>query len=188
MSATISAGAVAPERWTRELRFGHESEVQSAAGVTRSLQWVLKRNCSLAPRQLLMVYAVLCTVSLGIASACWWFGATLVAPFAWLELLALGTAMLVYARHATDSESIRLDAEGLRVERAFGRRVERVDFQPEWVRVEPRAGDRSLVELSGQGRSIAVGRHVRPELRRGLAEELRWALRRWHRQVAGGAQ
>jgi len=47
------------------------------------------------------------------------------------------------------------------------------------VRVEPELGDRSLIELSGQGRRIAVGRFVRPELRRQLADELRWALRRW---------
>lgn len=38
--------------------------------------------------------------------------------------------------------------------------------------------DGSLIELSGQGRSIAVGRFVRPELRRGLADELGAALRR----------
>ena len=52
--------------------------------------------------------------------------------------------------------------------------------------VEPQHGDRSLIELSGQGRSISVGRFVRPELRRELADELRWALRRWsHGAVTG---
>ena len=39
------------------------------------------------------------------------------------------------------------------------------------------ADDGSLVELSGEGRSIRVGRHVRPELRVTLAQELRRALR-----------
>jgi uncharacterized membrane protein len=39
-------------------------------------------------------------------------------------------------------------------------------------------GDRSLIELSGEGRRIAVGRFVRPESRRALADELRAALRR----------
>jgi uncharacterized membrane protein len=44
--------------------------------------------------------------------------------------------------------------------------------------VEPEHGDGSLIELSGQGQRIVVGRFVRPELRRQLADELRWALRR----------
>jgi uncharacterized membrane protein len=45
------------------------------------------------------------------------------------------------------------------------------------VRVEPQSDDGALVELSGQGHRVAVGRFVRPELRRQLAEELRMALR-----------
>ena len=70
----------------------------------------------------------------------------------------------------------------LTVELASGNRLRRVAFQPHWVRVEPRSGDRSLIELSGQGQRVAVGRFVRPELRRQLAEELRWALRRWQQR------
>jgi len=45
------------------------------------------------------------------------------------------------------------------------------------LRIEPVADDGSLVELSGEGRSVRVGRHVRPELRLELATELRRALR-----------
>ena len=100
-------------------------------------------------------------------------------PFAWAELAALAVALLVYARHAADSESIRLQPGRLTVEHACGRHVNRVEFAPAWVRVEPEHGDRSLIELSGQGQRISVGRFVRPELRRQLADELRWALRRW---------
>ena len=143
------------------------------------MRWRLQRNCSLAPRQLLAVYAGLCLLSLAVAAGFWSFGALMVLPFAGAEMVAVGVAMLVYARHAADNESIRLLPGRLVVERAVGRRVERVEFTPAWVRVEPEHGDRSLIELSGQGRRISVGRFVRPELRRELAEELRWALRRW---------
>jgi uncharacterized membrane protein len=110
---------------------------------------------------------------------CWLQGAKLVMPFAWIEIIAVGAALFVYARHATDSERIRLQPGRLIVERVFGRRVERAEFAPAWVRIEPEHGDRSLIELSGQGQRIAVGRFVRPDQRRQLAEELRWALRRW---------
>jgi uncharacterized membrane protein len=51
------------------------------------------------------------------------------------------------------------------------------------VRVEPSAGEGSLVELSGEGRSVRVGRHLRPEWRDELAQELRRALRQ--SQAAG---
>ena len=39
------------------------------------------------------------------------------------------------------------------------------------------AGDTSLIEVSGQGRKVKVGRYVRPELRPALAHEIRTALR-----------
>jgi len=149
------------------------------------VKWLLKRNCAMAPRQLLVFYVSLCVLSLTIAALFWARGATLVLPFAWFEMALVGAALLVYARHAADSDSIHLQPGRLTVERACGHRVERIEFVPAWVRVEPAHGDRSLIELSGQGQRISVGRFVRPELRRQLADELRWALRRW--QAAPGA-
>ena len=71
---------------------------------TSSLQWFLKRNCSVSPAQLAWVYASLCVVSLGIGVVFWFQGATLVMPFAWVELLVVGASFWVYARHATDGE------------------------------------------------------------------------------------
>lgn len=174
MSAFISYAPARHATSTGPLRFGKES---GAAG--GSVQWLLKRNCSLAPRQLLTFYASLCVLSLAIAGLFWLRGATLVVPFAGLELIGVGAALLMYARHAADREIIRLRPGRLVVRRVNGPRVEQVEFAPSWVRVEPESGDRSLIELSGQGRRVSVGRFVRPESRRQLAEELRWALRRW---------
>ncbi|RYX92939.1 MAG: DUF2244 domain-containing protein [Comamonadaceae bacterium] len=147
-------------------RAGHEA-----------VQWLLKRNCSVTPAQLGALYASLCVVSLGIAGFFWTQGARLVMPFAWLELIAVGSAFLVYARHAGDGEKIILDGGQLVVELETAGRMERAEFNREWVRVEPRCGDGSLIEVSGQGRSVQIGRHVRPELRPALARELRFALR-----------
>jgi uncharacterized membrane protein len=101
----------------------------------------------------------------------------MVLPFAWLELLAVGVAFLMYARHATDGERIELQAGRLVVELENGGHRERVEFLPDHVRVEPEASDRSLIQVSGQGRSVKVGRYVRPELRAALAREIRMALR-----------
>jgi uncharacterized membrane protein len=177
MSATISHPSIGHAAWDRPLRFGAESG--AGERTVRSVHWLLRRNCSITPRQMMGFYTSVCVLSLGVAAGFWIQGATLVLPFAGLELLALGAALMLYSRHATDNENIRLQAGRLTVEHTSGRATHRAEFAPAWVRVEPEHGDGSLVELSGQGQRIAVGRFVRPELRRQLAEELRWALRRW---------
>ncbi len=181
MSATISHPSISRAAAGRSLRFGAEVDAGE-----HSVQWLLKRNCSTTPRQMMGFYASLSGISLLIGGFFWMQGATLVMPFAWLEIVSIGAALLVYSRHATDSERIRLQPGRLTVEHVSGRRVERAEFSPAWVRIEPQHGDRSLIELSGQGQQITVGRFVRPELRRQLAEELRWALRRSQWTPAAG--
>jgi uncharacterized membrane protein len=167
------------------LRFGCETV---ANGGGPDIEWVLKRNCSITPGRLLAVYVSLCVLSMGIAVFFWVQGARMIMPFAWAELLALGAAMLVYARHAGDREHIALRAGRLTVECTDGMQVQRVEFQPAWVHVEPEQDDRSLIELSSQGRRVAIGRFVRPELRADLAQELRMALRRWRQAGQGNVE
>lgn len=143
----------------------------------QAIHWFLRRNCSVSPAQLGWLYASLCVVSLGIGTFFWFQGAVMILPFAWLEVLAVGAAFFAYARHAADREHILLQGRRLVVETENAGRLERAEFNRDWVRVEPGADDRSLIELSGQGRSVNVGRFVRPELRPALAQEIRRALR-----------
>lgn len=139
--------------------------------------WLLKRRCSLSRTQLAWFYLSLCVIFLGTAGFFWWQGTPMVMTFALLALLAVGAAFMFYARHAGDAEKILLQDGQLVIELENAGRTERAEFKREWVRVEPRHGDGSLIEVSGQGRSVQVGRHVRPELRPMLAREIRWALR-----------
>lgn len=141
------------------------------------VEWFLRRNCSIAPGRLVWVYAAICLVSLGIGTCFWLLGATLILPFAWLEVSLLGVALWFYARHATDGERIFLLDRRLVVERETGGRLVRAEFNRDWVRVEPMAGNQSLILVSGQGRAVEVGRFVRPELRQALAQEIRMVLR-----------
>lgn len=143
----------------------------------QNIQWFLRRNCSVTPHQLGWLYLSLCAVSLTIGAVFWFQGATLVLPFASVELVAVGLAFAVYSRHATDGETIRLAGGRLVVELESGGKLERAEFQRDWVRVEPGAADNSLIELSAHGRKVQVGRYVRPELRPVLASEIRMALR-----------
>jgi uncharacterized membrane protein len=172
MSASTSPASWPAARVARPVdgwRFG----VPAAGGV----EWTLKRNCSITPAQLLAAYGGLCVLSLGVAGFFWLQGARLVMPFAWCELLAVAAAMLAFARHAGDRERIALSDGRLLVETSDGGRVERIEFAQDAVRVETGRDERSLIELTGRGERIAVGRHVRPELRPWLAAELRDALR-----------
>ena len=137
----------------------------------------MARHTSFVPGCLLGVFIALSVVSLGIAAGFWWLGAPAVFPLAGAELLALGVAFWVCSRHAGDAETITLAERELNVEQRFGRVVESAAFRAEWVRVEPVHGEGSLVEITGQGRRMRVGRYLRPELRSALARELRQALR-----------
>jgi uncharacterized membrane protein len=141
------------------------------------IDWRLARNCSVTPAQLGWVYCFLCAVSLAIATYFWVIGARLVMPFALLEILALSIAFAVYGRHAADGERISLQGSRLVVELEKAGKLERAEFDRSRVRVEPKTGDRSLIMLSAQGRTVEVGRYMRPELRPALASEIRMALR-----------
>lgn len=138
--------------------------------------WLLKRNCSMAPRHLWMTFGFLCVVSLSVATFFWSMGALLVLPFAAMELVALGVAFLVYCRHATDHEIVRMEEERVVIERETAGRLVTQSLPRRWVRVS--RGDKSsgLVSLRVSEREVQVGRYVRPALRDLLALELRHAL------------
>ena len=143
----------------------------------QSIDWKLQKNCSLTPAQLGWIYLSLCCVSLLIGTFFWLQGATLVICFTSFEVFVVGLAFFIYARHATDGEWISIEGARVVVECETAGKRERAEFDRQWVRVEPGADDRSLIEMSGRGRSVAVGRFVRPEQRLMLAQEIRRALR-----------
>lgn len=150
---------------------------QLATLTPQGLMWHTKRNCAATPALLCAVFLGLCVVSLAVAAFFWLIGAVLVLPFALLEVVALGVALVIYSRHATDSECVRLQGPWLAVECERGGRHETKVFNREWVRVATARQVGGLVELTGQGRSVVVGRHLRPELRGELAREIQRALR-----------
>jgi uncharacterized membrane protein len=110
-----------------------------------------------------------------VAGFFWMQGATLILPFAVLELLALGTAFVVHARHATDGEHVVLRGEQLVVECERAGVVRRCAFDRGRVRLHADP-NRSLIELRAGGQSVEIGRHLRSDLRPVLLRELRTAL------------
>jgi len=143
------------------------------------LQWVLKRNCALAPRQLALCFAGLAAVSFAIAGFFASQGAWMVLPFTCLEVLALGVAFFVYARHAADYERIVLAPRRLVVERSLGKAFDRIEYEPTWVRVEYAGARRSPVRLVAGRERLEVGRFVPSSQRKEFAQQLRESLARW---------
>jgi uncharacterized membrane protein len=146
-------------------------------GAPRALQWLLRRNGSMAPRHRIGLYLSLGALLLLVTIFLQISDATRVLAFATIEGLLVGVALLVMARHAGDHEMLTLVGGSLQVQQRCGSRVARTEFAADRMTVEPAAGQGSLVELCGRGHTIRVGRFLRPELRAAFARELRLALR-----------
>lgn len=173
------SAATASHTWSANPAEGRASDAgwRFARASADGLQWVLKRNCSFSPSQLFGTYLALCSVSLVIALGFTWQGAAPVLAFAAVEMLLVGAALLVYAHHAADQECIMLSRGELSVEHRRGAITQTTLFRAAWVRIEPRHGEGSLVQISADGQQACVGRYLRAEMRTPLARELRAALR-----------
>lgn len=147
-----------------------------ASATSNGWRWSMQRNCSVTPVQLGGTLVLLSVVSLGVAGFFWWQGAVLVLPFAILEVLAVFTAFMVYARHAADGERIDLVGGRLVVEREVAGRTQRAEFVREWVQVAA-TPVKGLVEVRSGTQSVQVGRYLSADLRPLLARELKRALR-----------
>ena len=139
--------------------------------------WLLKRNCSLTPRQLGLSYLVLCGASFAVAALWLLRGTWVVLAFSALEMLAAAIAWLAYARHATDHECLTLADGWLLVDQVEAGRSRTVRLDPRQTRIIAPACYGALVRLEAPGAKVEVGRHVRPGRRRQLADELRSGLR-----------
>ena len=131
----------------------------------------LKRNCSISPSGLAKVFAALSLVVLAIGAGFAAAGAWLVLPFAGLEVLLLGVAFTLYARHAADYERLELDAGRLRVEVADGARIARYELNGARVSME-----KGRVMVRDAREQLEVGRHLGAEARAELAAELKKKL------------
>lgn len=153
-------------------------DASSATDPLPPAEWLMKRNCSLSPRQALLVYALLCTATLGIAIVFTFQGAWMVLAFGLVEAAAVGAALLHYSRHALDHERVSLQGGWLLVEHADGQRRHAVRLDPAHARVSlPDAGMRTLVRIEARGVCVEIGRFLTPPARLEFVRALRQALR-----------
>jgi uncharacterized membrane protein len=134
----------------------------------------LKRNCSISPAGLAGVFAALALVVVTIGAGFAIAGAWLVLPFAGLEVLLLGAAYVLYARHAADYERIVLDSGRLTVEVAQAQQTSRYEMEARRARV---CLEEERVVLRGAREQLELGRHLDAEMRVRFAAELQKRLR-----------
>jgi uncharacterized membrane protein len=128
----------------------------------------------MSPASLGLVFCALALAVLAIGGGFAVAGAWLVLPFAGLEVLLLGVAFLVHARHAADYERIELRAGGLTVEVADGGDARRYELDPRRLRVSLEKG---RVLLRGAQQELEIGRSLDAQARASLAEGLQGRLR-----------
>ena len=138
-------------------------------------------------------------VPLSVLSRWWWMASLLglsaalmsLPPASWsasghahhlvgaLAVASLLTRLVLraYGHHAQDHDHIAMRADRVHVACCRGGQTQSLDCHPRWLRVEPVQHDRSLIRVSGEGRSVVVGEFVPSDGRKQLANELRWALR-----------
>ena len=154
-----------------------QNRLRLATPHSDTLEWRFKRNCSVSPRQLAAMYALLCLISLTVAGFFWSMGARLVLPFTAIELTAVAIAFIIYARHATDCERIALSRHHLIIEQERAGQISHVSFNRQWVQVPDRQSPRELIELREGQRRVHCGHHIRLDLRDQVAQEIRWAIK-----------
>ena len=154
-------------------------ELTAAEGSRR--MFVVRPNQSMSVRGMLAVYSGLAAVIVSIGVTCLAIGLPLVLPFSGAELFVLGAAFYLTARRGEVREVITVSADAVAVESGNRGPETRAEFQRYWAGVvleRPRYGwYPSRLLIRSHGRQVEVGKFLNEQERRGLALELRAALR-----------
>ena len=134
-------------------------------------------NCSLTPRDAIVFFAGVAVGSLTLAVSLAIRGFWPVLPFAGLELLALGAALVASQRKGRYREVISVFSDRVVIERTEGGRIGRDEFPRAWARVDLVAsrhrGHPGRLFVGSHGRRCEVGRTLTEEERRSMSGRLK---------------
>lgn len=140
-------------------------------------EWLLKRNCSLSPRQVARFYGVLCAFTLSIGLAFAVNGILFVLVFSVVEAGVVVAAVLHYARHATDQERVALKDGSLLIERIEAGKSDKFELDAYFTRIVVPTKRRTLIQLESRGVKVEIGSFVSEKIRQQVAHEMRRELR-----------
>jgi uncharacterized membrane protein len=139
-------------------------------------EFYLKRNCSISPTLLAIIFIFLGLISIIIGISFYFIGATLVLPFSFIEVLALVAAYFYNALHANDYERLRVDNKNVYFESKFGLKYREENFIKSLARILP-SEHNNLINLSQGQRNIHIGKYIHSTMRSFLEIEIKQALR-----------
>ncbi|QKT03293.1 DUF2244 domain-containing protein [Ectothiorhodospiraceae bacterium 2226] len=143
-------------------------------------RFVLRPDRSLPWRTLMLVYAGIATVCLGVGVFWALQGAWLVLPFAGIEVLALGAAFYLSALRGRDCEIVSVAEETVAVQKGRARPTESYSFPRRWAQVilkHPSARIHPLrLAIRSHGREVELGAFLRDDEREKLAQALARAI------------
>jgi uncharacterized membrane protein len=134
--------------------------------------WHLKRNISIAPFHMALIFVALGVVSLAIGTAFYMLGASLVLPFSILEIAVLLIAYFYNAIHANDYEKLILQDGVVKIERKTGFKTSQVQLVRSLTRVDLELQKNALIQIRQGNQSTFFGRFVHANLRPELAQQI----------------
>jgi uncharacterized membrane protein len=138
---------------------------------------VLRKNCTLSPKQ--FGSAIIFVGGLSLVIAILWAvnGIWFILPFACIECIALLVAFCVYSRHATDFEKVVLTKSEICLEREIGGMSKSFKIPRDWVRARfERNEDGGLVFFKSGNTELRVGRFVSIKKRALFFDEIKGFL------------
>ena len=137
-----------------------------------SWSWHLKRNISISPSQLALIFCALGLVSLIIGFAFYWVGASLILPFSLVEIAVLLVAYIYNAIHANDYETLTLNGNVIQVESKIGLKLNHMQFVSSLTRVDTLDHMNQLIQLKQGQKDTYFGRYVHANFRPLLAKQI----------------
>jgi uncharacterized membrane protein len=136
----------------------------------------LTPNCSLTPRGAAVFFGGVCAVSFTIATTMALKGLWPIFPFAGLEMLLLGLALISSLRRRHFTQVIVVSEDRVAVETRSRRGCEQIEFPRHWAQVKLRRADTHLhpsrLTIESHGRSYEIGNFLTDGERQALAARL----------------
>ena len=148
---------------------------------TNEVGFMIMPNAVMPWRQQILLYSIIAAFSLGVGVGFFFQGLTLILPFAGLEVSALGIALYFTARQGTQKEVIRIRENKVIVETGMSQPDKTYFFERTWLQVVHKHSSHSWYPssllLRSHGKQLEIGQFLNEEERKGLAIDLRNAIK-----------
>ncbi len=133
-------------------------------------------NKAMPWHQLVCIYSIIASFTIGVALGFFFQGLTLVLPFAGLEVVALGVVLYISAWRGGVKEVINVTGEKIRIEIGHDSPERCYELKRVWAQVVlQRPWNNwypSRLFIRSHGRQVEIGRFLNEAERQGLAKEL----------------